>query len=313
MRDLSYILAARESTYATAPAMTGPANTQEIWDYNPEPAIYDEQHRRAQRIVPGARSSVMVHGRQRHPFKFDLRGSGTDTVAPRWTAFLGAAMYGDPVPDTDHVDYPLLSTAEGDSLALIGQKDRVKMTPTGVRGNIRFVFEEGREPYGDADFMGLLPALPVGAAPVAPVFPSEPDAEPVTSENTTIQIDGYSVLLRSLTIDLGMKTAYRSLVGSERITFTSDNTGDRRQVGGRIVAELPDPSVKSFFEKVAAQQTMGFSVVHGSGAGRIISFASGQLRMKPISFSEEQGEIMMTADLSFVPVLANNDITLTTS
>ncbi|MBZ6377383.1 hypothetical protein B5C34_05210 [Pacificimonas flava] len=313
MRDLSYMLAIPEVTYGTAPVMAAASDTMEIFDYRPEPAIYDEQPRRAARIFPGARAAVMTRGRQRHVFKYDLRGSGTATVPPRWTRFLRASMFGEAVPAADKVDYPLLSSEDGGSLALIGQKDKLRMTPAGVRGNNRFVFEEGQTPYGEADFLGLLPALPTSQAPGAPVYPSEPASEPVSTENTSFAINGFALLLRSFTLDLGMKTSFRSLVGGKRVIFDSNQSGDRRELGGRIVAELPDPAVKSFFQQIDQQTPVSLSFLHGSEEGRRIGIASGQMHLKPISLSDEQGQLMMTADYKLVPIATNIDVVLTTS
>lgn len=312
MRDTSLVLAAREATYATAPALTPAANALEVFGYNPEPVIYDERTRSIERGMPGARPALMTRGRQRHQFSFELRGSGTNNLPASWgNVWLGAAMFGAPAVAADEVAYPLISDGDGASVAMFGFRDKMRMTPTGMRGNLVFNFEEGNFPYATADLLGLLPALPTEAAPGTPTFPDEPAPLEVNSENTAFTLGGYALKLRSFTLDLGMKTEYRSLVGQKTVTFGSDQSGDRRQIGGRIVGELPDLSAKNYFTDIAVQTDLEMMLVHGPAANQV-ELSSATLNLRTPSIGVEQGRLMLQADYALVPSAANNELTLVT-
>ena len=313
------VLAKVEGTYGVDSAPTPAADAQIIYDWEPQPMQFDEIRRRVDRGIPGRRPKVKTRGRQAHPFRFELAGSGTANVATRWgLVWLRACMFGAPVPNgAIDVGYPLESVGDGASLTLWGHKGDsatgvVRMRTQGFRSNVTFNFTEGDFPYGAMDGLGLLNQNPDGTAIAAPTLPTPPAPIEVNSTNTAFSLGGFALLLRSFELNMGMKTAYRSLVGQRAVIFDTAEDGDRRSAGGTIVAELPDPSVRNYFTEVTSRADLALSLIHGVTAGNIIELTSARLQIDEPTFSVEQNRLMMTCNFDLIPSAAGNELVLRT-
>lgn len=317
--NVHVVTAKVEPTYGVDSAPVPATDAQIIYDWEPQPMQFDEIRRRIDRGFAGRRPKINTRGRQAHAFRFELAGSGTANQAARWgSVWLRACMFGAPVPNgAIDVSYPLETVGDGSSLTFWGHKGDsatgvVRMRTQGFRSNVTFNFTEGEFPYGAMDGIGLLNQVPDGTAIAAPTLPTGPAPIEVNSTNTTFSLGGFALLLRSFELNMGMKTAYRSLVGQRAVIFDTAEDGDRRSAGGTIVAELPDPSVRSYFAEVTSRADLALSLVHGISAGNIIELTSARLQIDAPTFSVEQNRLMMTCNFDLIPSAAGNELTLRT-
>ena len=317
--NLQIVLAKVETVYGTDAVPVPATDAQIIYDWEPTPMIYEDDRRRIDRGFAGRRPKIKTRPRQGHNFKFELAGSGTNNVATRWGGtFLRGAMFGAPVVNgTTDVSYPLETIGDGSSFTFYGHKGdsatgTVRMRASGIRGNVLFKFTEGDFPYGQVTSVGLLSNLPDGTAIGAPTLPTSPAPVEVNSVNTTFSLGGFALLLRDIEFDMGMKTAFRSLVGQRAVVFDAAEDGDRRSAGGTLVAELPDPAVKNYFSEVANRTNLALSLVHGLTAGNIIDISSSVVQLDEPRFSVEQNRLMMTCGFDLIPSAAGNELTLKT-
>lgn len=313
------VIAKIETTYGVDSTPAPATDAQIIYDWDPQPMVFDEVRRRIDRGFAGRRPKIKTRGRQSHGFKFELAGSGTANVAARWgSVWLRACMFAAPVPNgAIDVSYPLETAGDGSSITFWGHKGDsvtgvVRMRSAGFRGNLTLKFTEGDFPYGQVDGVGILTNNPDGTAIGAPTLPTPPAPVEVNSVNTTFSLGGFALLLRDIEINMGMKTAFRSLVGQRAVVFDVAEDGDRRSAGGTIVAELPDPAVRAYFADAVNRTNLALSLVHGTTAGNIIDIASAVLQIDEPRFSVEQNRLMMTCSFDLIPSAAGNELTLKT-
>lgn len=313
--DTSIVLAKVEDVYATDAAPTPAADAQVVYDWNPRPQMFDELRRPVERGFAGATPKIKTRGRQGHALKVELTGSGVKDQATRWgSVWLRACMFDAPaITAATEVSYPLGTVGDGASLTFWGYKDNVRHRTQGWRSNAKFVFNAGEFPYIEIDGMGLLKNDPDGSAVgSAPVYPAYPTPLEINTANTSFSLGGFSPLLRSIEIDLRMKTSYRHLVGQEVVRFDKNEDGDRRAIGGTMVIELPDPTVKSYLADVRNRTNLPMSLTHGTVEGNIIELGTTVLNLDEPSWSVEANRIMATMAFDLVPSAAGNELTLKT-
>jgi hypothetical protein len=317
MLDVQIVLGKVEASYGTDAAPTPAADAHIVYDWAPKFAEYDNVVRKIDRGFPGRRPQVKTRGRQRHPFKVELSGSGAALTPTKWgSVWLRGAMFGAPTVGVSDVSYPLETVGDGGSFTLWGQKgdgsDFIRGRAQGCRTNAQFVFEEGDVPYIGFDPMGLLTNLPDDTVIAAPTLPTYPAPVEVNTTNTAFSLGGFAGLLRSLTLDLGLRPLYRSLVGQRQVIFDSDDSGDRRAAGGELVIELPDPSVRNYFADIAGQAEIALSLVHGTAAGNIVELTSSRCVLDESTFSVENRRLMMSCPFLLIPSSAGNEFALKT-
>lgn len=317
--NVDTVLVKVETVYATDAAPTPSADAFIVYDWAPKPMVYDEIRRKIVRPFPGRRPKAKTRPRQGHPFKVELAGSGTANVATKWgSVLLRGCLFDAPVPNgAIDVGYPLGTAGDGSSLTKWSSKGNdtggtVRMRAQGMRGNVKMMFQEGDLPYLEFDFLGLMSQVPDGTAIATPTLPNYPAPIEVNTTNTTFSLGGFAVLLRSLEIDLGMKSEYRSLVGQRAIIFGTADDGDRRSAGGRMVFECPDPTIKSYFADVANRTNLAMALVHGTATGNIIDLSSAVLQIDEPEFSNEQNRLMCSCAFDLIPSAAGNELTLKT-
>lgn len=314
--DLNVLAAVPETVPGTRQAPSLASNALVAFNYAPVPIQSGEVRRAIDLPFPGRRPALKTGVLARHPFSVELSGAGTAAGVPFWAPLLRGCMFGASVPNASiNCAHPLNSVGDGGALSFDGWKDNVRMQAFGMRGNAVFDFTEKALPRIDFDYLGLIvPGAPATAnTPGAVTLPTYPAPVEVNLANTAVILDGFTLGCRSFSLDLGMKTTLYSTTGSRSIIFDKAEDGDRRSAGGTLVAELPDPTAKSYFADVLAGTARSFSVAHGTVAGNIITIASSVFVPLDITFSVDANRILMTMPFALVPTAANNDFTLVTS
>lgn len=314
--DTTVLAAVPETVPGTRQAPSLTTNALVSFNYNPVPMQANEVRRSIDLPFPGRRPALKTGVIARHPFSVELSGAGTANAVPFWAPLLRGCMFGASVPNgVINCGHPLSSVGDGGALSLDGWKDNIRHQAFGMRGNAVFDFTEKALPRIDFDFLGLIVTGPPATAntPGAVTLPTYPSPVEVNLANTAIVLDGFTLGCRSFSLDLGMKTTLYSTTGSRSIIFDKAEDGDRRSAGGTLVAELPDPTAKTYFADILAGTPRAFSLTHGITAGNIITIASSVFVPLDITYSVENNRIFMNMPFALVPSAANNDFTLTTA
>lgn len=316
MLDLTVLLAKAEAFPGTAVVPVIATDAFIVSNYQVTPMASQAVRRNIDRGFPGAVPSLPTAIHAKHSFDVELCGSGVAATPAKWATLLRACMFASaPTIGASDVTYGLNSSGDGDALSLYGFKDSARHQSKMVRGNVKFSFAEKQVPKMSLDLMGLLiGATPMdSAAPGAPTLPVYPAPVEVGLINTLVQLDGYTVGMRSLDIDMGMKAVYYSTTGARAIIFDKSDDGDRRAATAVLVCELPDPATKNYFATVLAGTEVAFSVVHGITAGNIVSLTSAHAVIGEITYSVENNRIFANIPLTFVPSAAGNELVLKTA
>jgi hypothetical protein len=284
--------------------------------YEVTPMESEEVRREIERPFPGVNPATYTAIRARHRFSVELTGAGTSVVTPAWyrTLFRACLMDAHTVQAGVSVTYPLGSTGDGASISLVGFKGNARHRARMVRGNCSFEFVEKQLPRMTFDLVGLIEGTsPMdNAASGSVVLPTYPQPQEVNLANTVITLGGFTLGVRSLIIDLGMKTEFFSTTGQRAIIFGKDQDGDRRAVTGQLVAELPDPATRNFFTDVIPRTPLAFSLVHGTQANNIVDISSARAVLGRITYSVEQNRVFMNAPITFEPSAAGNELSIKT-
>lgn len=314
--DTTVLLAKAEATYGAWANPVGTADAMLVFNHEVTPMESEEVRRQVERGFPGVNPSLYTAIRQRHSFSTELAGSGTDNVPAFWATLLRGCLVAAPQVLTGpaRVAYPL-DSPEGGSLSIAAFKGaNARHRSRGARGTATFVFEERSYPRIDWEFTGVIEgSSPMDAGtPGTVTLPTVPVPQEVSLLNTVIQLGGFTLGVRRLSISLGNKVEYFSTTGTRAVVFGKDETGDRRAVTGEAVFELPDPAARNFFADILPRTELSFSLVHGLTAGNIVEISSARAVLGRATYSVEQNRLFMNAPIDFVPSAAGNELTIVT-
>jgi hypothetical protein len=308
--DLSVVQARRETVPGTYLAPAPATDSLLVFDYEVTPMESEEVRSQLQRTFAGGYPSTYTAIRASHAFSVELCGSGTIDAPPFWMQLLRASLYGAPtiVPAASAGVSPI-SAGDGESYSLIGFRDNARHRARMCRGNAVFTFEEKRIPFVRYGWTGLIEgAQPMDATtPTGVVLPTVPAGVECSLGNTVITLDGFTLGVRRLEIDLGMKTEFYSHTGARAVIFGKDDSGDRRSVGGNIVFEMPDPVTRNFFSSVIPRTRLAFNLLHGTAVGNRVTLNSSNCVLGRITYSVEQNRLFANCPLQFLPSSAGND------
>lgn len=313
--DITYLAIKNEVAPGTYLAPTFAADACQVFNYAVTPFQHQSVRRSIDLPYAGRRPQVPTGVHAGHNFSVELAGAGAAITIPWWAKLLRGCLFGTATANASSVDIPLSSAGDGGALSLLGNKDTVQHQAKGMRGNAVINLTEKQLPRIEFSFLGLIngaapAAYAVAGAVTLPVYPAPVE---VNLANTIVTLDGFTLGMRSINIDMGMKTSLYSTTGARAIIFDKSEDGDRRSVGGTLVAELPDPAVKEYFTALAAGTPLALSVTHGTVAGNIIVITTDKLVISDITYTVENNRLFMNAAFDLVPSGAGtNELTLTT-
>lgn len=226
-------------------------------------------------------------------FKVDAAGSGAAGTAPAWGFLLKACGFAETVTAATSVRYAFTNAA--DSLTLAYQNKGNKHVGVGARGMVKFDLTPKRHPFLDFGFEALR------IAPSNAAFPAVDQSawkvpQPVNFENTTkVVLFGYECILTACVIDTGNQVPVINVPGAQFVDVSG------RAPTANITILDPGIAVKDFYALEKSGVLGDFELVHGVGAGRILTFASPELtQIAGISIGEFEGHTALTMTLRFV-------------
>ena len=226
------ILIETESSYGTDPTPSATAVVL-VTDLSITPQSSDVVNRDVVRPYLGSSEQILANTRVECTFSVELAGSGTAGTAPRYGNALKATGLSETVASGTSVTYAPVSSSFS-SVTIHYNIDGVRHKVTGCRGTFTITAEVGSIPTIDFTFTGIYNA-PTDTA--LPTVTYGNQATPLIFKNgntSGFQLLSYAGALQSLTMDLGVSTVYRELVGGTKEVLITDRTSN-----GSVTIEAP--------------------------------------------------------------------------
>ena len=298
------ILIETESSYGTDPT---PAATDVVLvtDLSITPQSSDVVNRDVVRPYLGSSEQLLANTRVECTFSVELAGSGTAGTAPRYGSALKATGLSETVSSGTSVTYAPVSSSFS-SVTIHYNVDGVRHKVTGCRGIFTISAEVGSIPTIDFTFTGIYNA-PTDTA--LPTVTYGNQATPLIFKNgntSGFQLLSYAGALQSLTMDLGVSTVYRELVGGTKEVIITD-----RASNGSVTIEAPTIAQKDYFTAALTDSTLGnLAFLHGTTAGNKVQLTSSKVDIVDVNYGEMDGVAMLEIPYTLVPSSANNEFSL---
>lgn len=238
-------------------------------------------------------------------FEVEFSPSGTAGTRPPYGDALLACGFEETTSAGTSVIYNPVSS-DIDSCTIAVYMDGVKHLMAGCRGNVSLTLGRGSLPTLNFTFMGSY-AAPVDASPLTPNFSDFKTPLGANSLNTaTVSLHGIDVCMESFSADMANQTTFRDLPGCDPKALITN-----RQPSGTMVFEMTNVSTYAWVEAARLHTVDDLQIVHGSGAGKIITIDAPAVSFNPPSFSDSDGVLMCSMPLVFEPVSGDDEFTLT--
>ena len=298
------ILAKREATYGTDPAMTG-SDGIVAWDV--DLTIDGEVLKRdVMRDTLSPLSHVIGLRESSLTFKTELKGagiSGTDTNLPQVDDLITACGFGTAVKSGTSQTYSLVSDeASISSVALKVYKDGNLHKLTGARGTVKFNLMAGKFGEMEWEFKGIWNSVIASTIPDIGGLPEASSLVPIVY-NSSFQISGFSPVCSQLNIDLANEIARR-----DDLNAASGVQGFR--LTGRVpkmdfMADAVVESSNSFWGDWASSVVGTFGILIGSNAGNKIGI-SGNWQTETNKYGDSDGISIYEVSASLVSSTDND-------
>jgi len=298
------ILIETESSYGTDPTPTA-TDVVLVTDLSITPQSSDVVNRDVVRPYLGSSEQLLANTRVECTFSVELAGSGTAGTAPRYGSALKATGLSETVSSGTSVTYAPVSSSFS-SVTIHYNVDGVRHKVTGCRGSFTISAEVGSIPTIDFTFTGIYNA-PTDTA--LPTVTYGNQATPLIFKNgntTGFQLLSYAGALQSLTMDLGVSTVYRELVGGTKEVIVTD-----RASNGSVTIEAPTIAQKDYFTAALTDASLGnLQFLHGTTAGNKVQLTSSKVDIGDVNYGEMDGVAMLEIPYTLVPSSANNEFSL---
>lgn len=303
------LFAKKEVTYNTDPVLTGAANAVACRNLSVDPIISDRIERNLDKPTRGASPTAVTNLRQGVSFEVELAGSGAAGTAAPWMELLEGCGMAAPVlfaGNRAEQKFAPLGTALS-SLWLTSYRGTERRRCGGARGDISMIdFTAGAYPFIGMDFLGLLPAAPFDAVPMAGAdFTRWKAPVEVNTVNTDFLLDGYAAVLRSFKAKANADVKARRLVGADYI-----NRGNHAMTV-EILIELPPVATKNYFTSLIGNAEVALQIVHGIVAGNIVQLDASYFQITAVADAEEDDVAMLKIDGQLNTRVAQDDLLLT--
>tara|TARA_Y100001972_G_C7625805_1_gene313900 strand:- start:101 stop:1033 length:933 start_codon:yes stop_codon:yes gene_type:complete len=298
------ILIEAESSYGTDPNPSG-TDVVLVTDLSITPQSSDVVNRDVVRPFLGASEQLLANTKVEATFSVELAGSGTAGTAPRYGAALKACGLSETVVSSTSVTYAPVSSSFS-SITIHYNTDGVRHKITGCRGSFSLSAEVGSIPVIEFTFTGIYNA-PTDTA--LPTVTYGDQATPLIFKNGNTS--GFSLLsfsgaLMSISMDLGVTTVYRELVGGTKEVLITD-----RASNGSVTIEAPTIAQKDYFTAALSDSSLGnLAFLHGTSAGNKVQLTSSKVDIGDVAYGEADGIQMLEIPYTLVPTAANNELNL---
>ena len=298
------ILIEAESSYGTDPSMAT-STVVLVTDLSITPQSSDVVNRDVVRPFLGASEQLLANTRVECTFSVELAGSGAAGTAPRYGDAIKACGFAEAIVSSTSVTYTPVS-ASFSSVSIHYNVDGVRHIVTGCRGSFVVNAEVGSIPTIEFTFTGIYIA-PTDTA--LPTIAYGNQATPLIFKNgntSGFQLLSYAGALQSLTMDAGVATVYRELVGGTKEVIITD-----RASSGSVSLEAPTIAQKDYFTAALTDSTLGnLQFLHGTTAGNKVQLISSKVDIGDVNYGEMDGVAMLEIPYTLVPSASGNELSL---
>lgn len=253
------------------------------------------------REVYGNYGTIQLDQHVELTFEVEFSPSGAAGDAPPYADALLACGFDETISAGVSATYAPVSTGQ-DSVTIAVYMDGIKHIMAGCRGSVSLNIARGALPTLNFTFMGSY-AAPADATPLTPDFTAWQTPWGPNSLNTaTVELHTIDVCMESLQIDLANQLVFRDLPGCSPKALITD-----RKPTGTILFEMTNVATKAWVEAARTHATGVLNVVHGVGAGEIITINAPAVSFSPPSFSDSDGVLMCSMPIIPEPTSAGND------
>lgn len=296
------ILGKIDTTYGTDPVPTGAANAILVKNLNFDPGKFSYSSRKDVALPAfGKLSSKTAHKWNEIAFDVEVSGAAAAGTAPPYGPLLRGCGLGETIVASTSVTYAPVSSAL-ESVTMYGNKDGMLSKFISARGNVALVFENEEIPVWRFNFASLYTA-PADVALPALTLTAHQQPQPMNKTLTTsISLHGYACGLWAATFNMGNAFGYVPFPGGSEQVFITD--ADRL---GSVEIEYPTVAQKDFHAIVESGAEGSFSLVHGTGAGKILTVTAGQVRLTNPRGGNRRGVRTLLLDLECADTVAFNN------
>ena len=249
--------------------------------------------------------ALLANTRVECTFSVELAGSGAAGTAPRYGDALKACGFSEAIVSSTSCTYTPVS-ASFSSISIHYNVDGVRHIVTGCRGSFTVNAEVGAIPTIDFTFTGIYNA-PTDTA--LPTIAYGNQATPLIFKNgntSGFSLLSYAGALQSLTMDAGVSTVYRELVGGTKEVIITD-----RASNGSVTIEAPTIAQKDYFTAALTDSTLGnLQFLHGTTAGNKVQLISSKVDIGDVNYGEMDGVAMLEIPYTLVPSASGNELSL---
>lgn len=296
------VFAALEVTYGLAVALTG-ADAIRTHEAKINPFVASTIERKLDGT--GFGNDGVIHSGAHVEIEFDVEmsGSGTLGTPPAYGRLFKACQMVETVVAGDSVTYAPASNGT-DSMTLYFQLDGQRHAAKGCRGTWSIKVDSQGIPYIHFKFVGMW-VDPVSAPDLVPDFTGFKTPKPVTFDFTPkVTLHGVQSVYKSFSYDHANDVQFFDNPGEQFVDIMD------RKPAGSISLLAPALSVKNYFTTAKADATDALTIVHGMTAGNIITFTAPNAQIKEPKYGDDKGRAMLEANLDFVRLGVDDDMTI---
>lgn len=190
---------------------------------------------------------------------------------------------------------PVNSGEEGATLRVTEDTFLRKMI--GSRGNLRWVWTEGKIPRMFVSLMGLY-STPADEAIPAATLPTLAKPVGFTRSNTIVTLGALALKCSSVELDGGRTNEYRNHAGVEDIAPINCLPTCT------ISFELPTAAVKNVYQELETATSQVLTIAHGTVAANIATTSAPIAQLVDLAEKKERGQMFVTAKFELKPGLA---------
>lgn len=297
------ITAKLEVTPGVDPVPTGGANAILVRNCTVTPLDLTQEDRNIIRGFFGNFDSIPTLRKVKVSFECELAGSGTAGTAPAYGPLLQACGTTEALVAVTSATYlPNSLATAAKSVTVYYNVDGLQHKLLYGRGNAKLNYKANAIPFISFEFIGLDGGATDVALPT-PTYTAFQAPLAFNSTNTpTVTVLGTAVALESLTLDMGNMVQQISRPGATDQILQTD-----RKTVGSVMFEMTSVATKDWLTAAKTPTLGALNLVHGVGAGKILTLAAPNIQLTQPQFSDIAGIQMVQFGLKFNPSNAGND------
>ncbi|GAP38784.1 phage tail tube protein [Piscinibacter sakaiensis] len=260
------VLVKIEATVGTNALPTGAANAVEVDSISISPFEAKTVDRRPVRPYFGGAKKLTASGNVKVEIEVPLSTSGSPGVVPQWDALMQICAASSTVVATTSVTYAPVS-ASMKSATVFVNIDGNNHIVTSCRGTWAMTVNAEGVPMLKFSLTGIYNAMAAAALP-AVTYTGNAEPLPVNKANTTLSLHAQALVASAFAINLNGNVTYKNRIGDERVDFMG------RATDFSATFESVPVGTKDWIAAAQANTTGALSLVHGVGAGKVITVSA---------------------------------------